>query len=752
MSEQDETLEYISGFVEEGREMLDNAEPCFMDLDKLINTEDGVDADTVNTLFRMFHTFKGVASFLNLDVITKLTHQAENFLDKVRSNQVKLTHEHIDILCETGDFLREALDVLEAELSDESLAEGAKYYMDKYSGETGGHDVEHVEKSMPVEDVTVHQESSENEETEVEPTSDDVESENILQHDPELLKQFVIESEELLSSIEEDLISFEQDTSDVEKFNSVFRNFHSFKGNCGFFGFSDLEQLCHKCETIFDYLRGNSSGFDQSINSNFLSIISIIRESMSNIKSSGTCRIPSVKALVSILDDLFEIIKSGVADPEQSEILSHIVENMVDMIALDNERMANVGDGENKVEVKQSRKKSNAQTASRSRAQSIRVDTDKLDVLLNLVGELVVAQSMLTNSPDLLALDANLPVFSKRMDEMKKISRDIQEASMSMRMLPIEPMFKKMIRLVRDVSVKSKKEVNLILKGGDTEVDKNLIENLSDPLVHILRNAVDHGIEIPEDRLASGKQPEGQLILEAMHANGEVWIRVHDDGKGLDREKILEKAIKNGIADEHTEYSDEEVFDFIFKPGFSTAEKVTNISGRGVGMDVVRTQIEAMKGSVNIQSIKGSGSIFTLRIPLTMAILDGMIVSVDKRFYALPIASISESFQFDESKIITMSDGKEMIGVREHFLPVFRLSKYYKTSDRDKNEGILMILSHDNDQICVFVDEIIGQQQIVLKPLPQFVGNVKCISGCAILSGGKLSMVLDARELIHTAS
>ena len=737
MSQNDETLEYIQGFVDEGREMLSGAEESFNELENATASGHEVNHETVSKLFRMFHTFKGVSSFLNLSIITRIAADAEKLLETTRSGKRELSSEDTHLLTETRAFLLHSLDVLEKEASDLSLENDAKSFNEKYTNlQILDTTDEPPKKVLPKE---------ESHHVNEEPIPSETFEER-LDLDPELLKQFVIEGDELLNSIEEDLISFEQDTSDLEKFNSVFRNFHSFKGNCGFFGFKDLEMLCHKCETMFDYLRTNTRGFNPAINSNFLSVVSIIKEGLEGIKRGEYGEIPSVNALISILDDLFELIRSGNISSAKSEIFSQIVENLVEMISLDSQNEEDSEElGQNKTQ-----KSNKGQTHSQSK--TIRVDTEKLDVLLNLVGELVVSQSMIANSPDLLDIQDSLPVFSKRMDELKKICRDIQEASMSMRMLPIEPMFKKMIRLVRDVSIKSGKEVNLILKGGETEVDKNLIEHLSDPLIHILRNAVDHGIELPEERQRMGKPREGQLTLEATHANGEVWIRVYDDGQGLNRSKILAKAIEKGIASKEKNYEDSEIDDFIFHPGFSTADRVTNISGRGVGMDVVRTQIESMKGNINIISEPGKGSVFTLRIPLTMAILDGMIVSVDQQFYALPIASISESFLFNSEKIVRMADGTEMVRVREHYLKVFRLSEFYNTSNQEKSEGILMILSHDNNQICIFVDEIIGQQQIVLKPLPYFIGNVKCISGCAILSGGKLSMVLDARDLIHHAS
>jgi two-component system, chemotaxis family, sensor kinase CheA len=773
----DDTLEYLHGYVVEGRKMLKEADEHVTNMRSLL-PNGNTDHDCVHQLFRSYHTLKGVSLFLNLNNISTLSESVEVYLDLLRNKKVKLSEEACSLFTMTIDFLLLAMDRIEKENTDAKLTDPAKKLIKRFTELSKGKNIdlpdtndllideekaEFVEEAIKLEEVKKPEKKIKNDEKKVVPeeivelessNKQPVEETQSLDHelmnDPELLRQFVIEGEEIINQIEQDLLSFENSDDNLEFFNSIFRNFHSFKGNSGFFGFTDLEQICHKCETIFDFLRENPTSFSKAINSNFLSVISIIRNTINNINLNGNHKILSSKALLSVLDDLYEIVKSNNdTSGEMSEYYSVIVGTLVSMVEaefihnLESEYFA----GEDEASVDFSDHKSEIvkrQTAT----QTIRIDTSKLDILLNLVGELVISQSMLSSSPDILSINKPLPIFDKRLNDLKKICREVQEASMAMRMLQIEPLFKKMIRLVRDVSNKSKKDVKIELRGGETEVDKNMIESLSDPLVHIIRNAVDHGIESPEEREKVGKNPIGKIILEALHANGEVWIRISDDGAGLDKKKILKKAISKDLASEDIEYKDEDIYNFIFLPGFSTADEISNISGRGVGMDVVYTELQALSGRVRIQSERGVGTTFTLSIPLTMAILDGMVVDVDKRFYAIPIASVQETFQYKVENILRLSDGTELVQVRENHYKVFHLSKYYKTGNVKKKNGILMLIAHDEHSVCVYVDEIIGQQQIVLKPLPNYIGHIKSISGCAILSGGELSMVLDTRELI----
>ncbi len=355
---------------------------------------------------------------------------------------------------------------------------------------------------------------------------------------------------------------------------------------------------------------------------------------------------------------------------------------------------------------------------------------------------------MVTNNPEVKKLQ--IESFEKSAMHLNKIIRGIQEVGMAMRMVPLAATFRKMTRLVRDLSIKAGKKIELEIIGDETEVDKTIIEEISDPLVHIIRNSADHGLETPEERKAAGKPETGLIRLEAKNSVGEVFIIIQDDGRGLNTEKILKKAIERGLADKDKNYKDEDIWKFIFEPGFSTADKVSNISGRGVGMDVVRRNIEKLRGKIDIRSKPGEGSIMIIRIPLTLAIIDGMVVRVGKNFYTIPITSVVEAFQPQKGQITVSPDGQELARVRESLYPIIRLHSFYNVSSdyTELNNGILVIVENDSKHFCLFVDELVGQQQIVVKNLSTYIGAVRGVSGCAILGDGDISMILDIANMV----
>jgi len=382
--------------------------------------------------------------------------------------------------------------------------------------------------------------------------------------------------------------------------------------------------------------------------------------------------------------------------------------------------------------------------------QDIRVDLDKLDNLINLIGELVIAENMLIHNPDLDGLE--LESFNKAAQQMGKLVRELQEMAMIIRMIPVSGLFRRMIRLVHDLSVKSGKKVDLQLSGEATEVDKTVIETITDPLVHILRNSMDHGLEPPAERLAAGKSETGTIKLNACHEEGEVWITLQDDGRGLNKEKILEKAIKNGLIEgDGSELSDRVVYNMIFQPGFSTAEKITDISGRGVGMDVVKQNLEKIKGKVDVNSTPGQGTTIKLRIPLTLAIIDGMLVRVGDAKCIVPILSIKEAFRPQPEALTITPNSEELVRVRENFFPVVRLHELLdvQPDDTKLEEGILIVLEYQDRSVCLLVDEIMGQQQTVIKGLSEYIGNVRGCSGCTILGNGDVSLILDVGNLVE---
>jgi len=388
------------------------------------------------------------------------------------------------------------------------------------------------------------------------------------------------------------------------------------------------------------------------------------------------------------------------------------------------------------------------------KAAFISVDVKKMDMLMDLIGELVIAESVVLQNPDLKVPGLKLDNFNKAAGQMSKISTDLQNVIMSMRMVPLTNTFQKMNRIVFDASRKLGKDVEFEMVGEHTEVDKNIIEHISDPLMHLVRNAVDHGIETNEEREQSGKTEKGKITLSAKTESGKVWISVTDNGAGLDRKKILNKARKQGLLDytrDEASYSDKEVFQFITLPGFSTNEKVTELSGRGVGMDVVVANLQNIGGALEIESISGFGSTMCMKIPLTLAIIDGIVMEVGKSSFVIETSMVKEFVGIRDNHLIKDPDGKEFIMIRGEGYPVLRVGEWYgmKNYKADVEDGMLVIVEVEKQIVCLLVDSLVGKQEIVVKPIPDYVKKVKGLSGCTQLGDGSIALILDAAGLVE---
>ncbi len=390
--------------------------------------------------------------------------------------------------------------------------------------------------------------------------------------------------------------------------------------------------------------------------------------------------------------------------------------------------------------------------AKKADTTSIRVDTTKIDKLINLVGELVITQSMLSDLGSRFDV-SQLPVLLERLAQLERNTREIQERVMGIRMLPIGTAFSRFPRLVRDLSAKAGKKIQLLLSGEETELDKSVIESIGDPLTHLVRNSADHGLEPPEERVAAGKPEQGTVRLNAFHEGGNICITVEDDGRGLHRDKIVAKAIKQGLISEHDKLPDDQIWPLIFKPGFSTAEKVTDVSGRGVGMDVVKRNIEHLGGTVRIMTASGKGTTFTLKLPLTLAIIEGMTVRVGHDTYIIPLLSILESLQPKPDMVQTVLAKGELVNVRDHYLQVLRLSDIFhiEPEHRDPSKAILLIVETEGERVAIMVDEILGQQQVVIKSMEHNFRKVEGIAGATILGDGTVGFILDVRGLLTIA-
>jgi len=762
----EEKLEMVKHFIVDSRELLDDVEPKIIEMEEKALVAGEVDEDILNAIFRLFHSLKGSASFLDLQTITGVTHEAETLLDIFRNRKATVSPKHVDLLIRTSDFIRNILDTVEQQLSDQGHEAGAAVIVDDLQ-KTIAHV---VNEQAPTDSSSTYT-----------PTASLAEMDLVIT--PEMTGRFIEESRELLDEAESTLLSLEKTPQDKEYANRAFRALHSFKGNAGFFGYSELEELSHHAETLLDKIREDEKTCDPVAVSFLLIAIDALRDGVDQISTGIDINLPGKKEICQYLESLAGTTEDDTEDTrsdarrqdtgatEDTGTDAGALTDATDDGAMDfNNIQDTVPQTLQTPEQKKEPKKpidpletdpkttqqppgmpEERDSSGAKQQQAIRVDLDKLDKLLDLVGEMVIAEAMVTNNPDLHGL--HLDRFEKAVLQLDKITRDIQEVAMSMRMIPLSGAFRRMMRLVRDLAQKASKKVSLQIIGEETEVDKTIIEQIADPLVHLIRNAVDHGLESPTERLAAGKPETGRITIEAKHSVGEVWIIIEDDGRGLDREKIFQRGIERGlIRSEDRDLKDEEVWRMIFEPGFSTAEKISSISGRGVGMDVVKRNIEKLRGKVDVRSKPGAGTMFAVRIPLTLAIIEGMVVKVGQNRYTIPINSIKESLQPSARQITCTPDNLEVVSIRGELLPVIRLHEFYNVqADRHViTDGILIVVENDANKCCLFVDEVIGQQQIVIKGLSSYLGHVRSVSGCAILGDGDISMILDIDDLINS--
>lgn len=759
-----EKLEMVKCFVTESRELLDDVEPQIIALERDAVSFGKIDEEILNAIFRLFHSLKGAASFLDLQTVIRVTHEAETLLDIFRNGQAVLEPGHIDLLIRTSDFIRNILDTVEQQLSDEGFETGAEVIIDDLKQAI--HAIEGGQLALDVAGSETDADTSLDPAKGAGETGENTPHGNLegmnLSVVPEMTGRFVEESLELLDDAERALLVLEKTPDNLESAGQAYRDLHSFKGNAGFLAYAELEEVSHHAETLLDRIREGAIVCDAVAISFLLIAIDVLRDGVRQIENNSIPELSGKQEICMYLknmagdagEDASEderesesgcLEKTGSFENWQLEEITkeHSIEEDQKQETPAHGEAANAGERQEPGAVKEKRP---------GQQQVIRVDLEKLDKLLDLVGELVISEAMVANNQDLKGLQ--LDRFEKSVLHLDKITRDIQEVAMSMRMIPLSGTFSKMVRLVRDLSQKVNKKVSLEIIGEETEVDKTIIEQISDPLVHLIRNAVDHGIEEPEERIAAGKPESGQLTIEAKHSAGEVWITIEDDGRGLDRERILQKAIERGlIIDEERDMKDEDVWRLIFEPGFSTADKVSSISGRGVGMDVVKRNIEKLRGRVDIRSVKGAGTVFAVRIPLTLAIIEGMVVKVGPNRYTIPINSIKESLQPTGDQITCLPDNQEVVSIRGELLPVIRLHELYDVASdcRSLDSGILVVVENSEKKGCLFVDEVLGQQQIVIKALSSYLGHVKSVSGCAILGDGDISMILDIDDLINSA-
>ena len=552
-----------------------------------------------------------------------------------------------------------------------------------------------------------------------------------LAQDPELLRDFVLESREHLVSIEAHLLTLESDPHASEALNAVFRGFHTIKGLAGFLELWDVQKLAHETETVLD--RARSSQWSLTADA-----IDVILESADYLQRWLTH-----------LESTMQGQQSD-APPPNEALIGRIRALTADSTAAA-EPTVELADLASAVEAPQAVDgpvASAEPVPARNQAMAVKVDTAKLDYLVDMAGEMVIAESLVRHDPDLGGVKSQ--ALQRKLAQMTRITAELQKTAMAMRLVPIGPLFRRMSRLVRDLSRQFGKHVQMETEGDDIELDRTIVEELADPLMHMVRNALDHGIEMPQERIACGKSATARLLLKAQHQSGQVVIEIGDDGRGLDAAKIRNKAIQRGLMAPEKELSESEIFNLIFEPGFTTAAQVTNVSGRGVGMDVVRRHIEKLRGRIEIRSVLGRGASFLLKLPLTLAIIDGLVVGVGSERYIVPLFAVREMIRPTAETIWTVQQRAEMALVRGYLLPVLRLYQRFGVKPRSvqPTEGVLVVAEVEGASYCLLVDELIGKQEVVIKSLGETFRGVTGIAGGAILGDGRVGLILDLDRLL----
>ncbi len=572
--------------------------------------------------------------------------------------------------------------------------------------------------------------------------------------DRELVSDFVLESREHLATIEAQVLTLERDPHDSEALNAVFRGFHTIKGLAGFLELWEVQRLAHEVETVLDCARNATLAITPAAVDVILESSDELRVWMAHVESGLN---DSASAAPPLNEPLLARVRALAAEPAAAAATADLAQMAASVEAPDAVESPEAVDAVEAVEAP-SIPAPEAAAAVRTEgsggrraaeAMAVRVDTAKLDSLVDMAGEMVIAQSLVRHDPELGSIKT--PRFQRNMAQLARITAELQKTAMAMRLVPVGPVFRRMERLVRDLARQFGKQVEMETQGEEIELDRTIVEELADPLMHMIRNALDHGIESPSERERAGKNPVARLLLKGRHHAGQVVIEITDDGKGLDRERIAAKAVQKGLMASADSLSDAEVYNLIFHPGFSTAAQVTNVSGRGVGMDVVRRHVEKLRGRIEIRSTMGRGATFLIKVPLTLAIIDGLVVGVGRERYIAPLFSVREVLRPTAEMLWTVQQRSEMALIRGELVPVVRLYRKFQVPplSEDPLRSVLLVAEVEGRKFCVLVDELIGKQEVVIKTLGETFKDVPGIAGGAILGDGRVGLILDMDRLFR---
>jgi len=676
----------------ESTTLLDQLDEILLQSEK----DEVLSSDNVNEIFRIMHTIKGSSAMMEFDTITHVSHKLEDLFYVIRENGIDEDYflQLFDLVLRVSDFLKEEVDKIRQgqKLSGENkdLASEIIDLLERMSG------------TAPA-DIFIE------EETDISTTETDTPQDNTAQ--------------------------VEGSTQDGQK--TYFLHVY-FTADCqmenirAFMLVNKLDTIGKVLKTLPEELNANKDASSIISQNGFYCSFSTAfpPEEIASL-AKGTLSVYTVEFIEAFPSASTKTTPAAANTSVTSEAAVVKVS-----AAVNNSDAGDTGKGK------------------AGKQNLINVDLNKLDTLMDLVGEIVITESMVSGSADLVGLE--LDNFNRASRQLRKLTDELQDIVMSIRMVPIAATFQKMRRIVRDMGKKLDKDVDLVLMGEATEVDKTIIDGIADPLMHLVRNSMDHAIEDKTGRVAAKKDPVGRIILSAQNIGGDIIISVSDDGKGLDAEMILEKAkTKNILTKPENEYSEKEIFNLLTVPGFSTKEAVTEFSGRGVGMDVVKKNIEKIGGTVTIESVKGAGTNIFFKIPLTLAIIASMEIRVGKNVYAIPISNIRESFKATQKQLLSDPDGNEMIMIRGVCYPIIRLHKIFHLQDAQTNivDGILLLVDSGDRLACIFADELLGKHQVVVKPLPVYLSRYAAkgvgIAGCTILGDGSISLILDIQGILN---
>ncbi|MCP4677222.1 MAG: chemotaxis protein CheA [Deltaproteobacteria bacterium] len=732
------------------------------------------DGNCKRDLLRKIHTLKGEAGVVGLEDLESVCHGIEDFLDECKSKQ-----QSVDALFSVKDWIERAVRSYAARSLPNPRGKIVVAGLVRVAADAGdGFEESIVESELsPARDESIA--------CDVEPSAGEVESYIIddgivkpLERDEDtvmLIGEFLNESDEGLTQADDILMNAEKDGTEPEKINAIFRAFHTIKGVAGFLELDEVASLAHTTETLLDQIRDGQQKLEDGVLDLIFDATAEMRKLLVNVRESveNSTTVAKAPGLSDLLDKLRNVINDGEVEEEPiqevapglalgtiltlapSMVAPDVVAEAVESQKESGRRLGEelVAKGVAKPKevaraLRAQKRADNAQATTSKIRETVKVDLERVDSFVEMIGELVIVESMVVHHPEI----ANIASLEMRnyLSQLGKITRDLQDVGMRMRMVPVRSVFQKMARMVRDLSRKSGKRVKMEISGESTEMDRSMVERIADPLVHMIRNSVDHGIEASEqDRLRAGKDPVGCVHLSAYHEGGSIIIEIKDDGRGLNHEAILKKARNQGIIQEGDKLDDNEINNLIFAPGFSTAAQVTDISGRGVGMDVVKKNIDSMRGRVSIETGAGAGTAFKIIMPLTLAIIEGMLVLCGTEKYIVPTLSIIESIQPDPSMFNSFTDKGELINVRGEIVPLVRLGQVFAIEDaeQDPSKGLVVIVEGVGQRFGLLVDELLTQQQVVIKTMGDGIGQTEFVSGAAILSDGRVGLILNIDEL-----